>query len=577
MTGGVFFPLAPLFVFSLLLFLSFLLYREFQNVPAGVVLPWPWIFVGFFWTVSHSFIPDSRPIPSGSTVFHGCLAHIRTHGPKTFTGVFLASFQDGRSGDLLLSIPAARLGRSPEVGECFVGDVLLSDHPDGWNSRYGFLSFLDNGTLQGQIRPWNVFVPELGQRQSIGWGRFLNWAPARVASLEAVLENQFPSDVSGLIESMVLSDTSHVSAQMSDLFLNSGVYHLLSVSGEHMGLLVAFLSGAVLLCIRFLPLGVLRRILARIFISRLLAAMVIPVLIIYTILIGMPLPAGRALLAASFILLTRGWGASLHREDLFGISVIAMMIFTPDLPRSMSMDLSIMAVLGILVSLRKDEGSPRRDLSGVVPPETLKAGLWVTLFTTPLLWGVFNVGDLVGILSNPVIVPLAGELILPAGFAYLGMVFFFGWASSALSVFLKACSRAVIGLATFFSGIRLGQISLPPLPPVFLLAFNGWLLGLFLRKKHSGSPGSDVFPLLIVIFPILVLSVSEHLLYGDAVKRTSGKTIEVMPALVHQSALDPVALGRGTVSFDGWFWIPQMEARNLARLVQLQSGDTGGR
>lgn len=510
-------------------------------------------------------------------MFHGCLANVRSQGQKTFTGVFWANFQDGRSGELLLAIPASRLVSSPEVGKCYWGDVLLSDKPDKWSARHGFLSFLDNGTPQGQIRPWNAFVPDLEDRESNGWPSFFNWAPARVHSLETVLEEHFPSDVSGLIESMVLSDTSHVSTRMNDIFLSSGVYHLLSVSGEHMGLLVAFLSGAVLLCIRFLPLGLLRQILARIFIPRLMAVLVIPVLIVYTILIGVPLPAGRALLAASFILVTRGWGASLHREDLFGISVIVMMIFVPDLPRSMSMDLSIMAVLGVLASLRKDEKSPRRDLSLVIPSETLKTGLWVTLFTTPLLWGVFNIGDLVGIFSNPLIVPLAGEFLLPVGFAYLGLVFFFGWAPSVLAELLKACSRAVIGLATFFSGIRLGQISLPPVPPVFLLFFNGWLLGLLLRKKHSRSLGSDIFPLVIVIAPILVLSVANHLLDRKTGKGGSGMTGEVMPALVRQSSQDPIVPGRESFFFSKWLWSPQMEYRNLSKLVQVPSDDVGGR
>lgn len=577
MTGGVFFLLAPLFVLALLLLLSFLLYREYQNLPPGAVSPWPWVLAGFFWSVFHSPIPYSWQSPHGNTVFNGCFVNVTSQGPKNFSGIFLADFPDGKRSKILLSLPVSRVLGSLRAGECFSGDVFLSDYPDRRSSRHRFLGFLDNGILQGQIRPWNVFVRDRQSGHPKDWRTFFNGVPARVASLEALLESHFPDDVSSLIEAMVLSDTSHVPSRMNDVFLGSGVYHLLSVSGEHMGLLAAFLSGGVLVCIRFLPLGILRQILARIFIPRLLAVLVIPVLIVYTILIGIPLPAGRALLAASFLLVARGWGASVHREDLFGISVIVMMIFVPDLPRSISMDLSIMAVLGVMAALRMNEGKTRHDVSGMIPLESMKTGLWVTFFTTPLLWEVFDVGDLVGIFSNPVIVPLAGEILLPAGFACLGLAFFFGGAPSILMSFLDVCSRAVIGLATFFSGIRLGQISLPPLPPIFLLAFNGWMLGIFLRKKHSRGPGYDVLPLLVVISPILFLSVSEHLLDKQSPKMAYVEAGEVLPALVRQPDSDGAVRGNGGLAFSGWLWNPQVEVRNLSRLVQLPSLDAGGK
>ncbi len=292
MTGGAFFLLAPLFVLALLLLLSFLLYREYQNLPPGAVSPWPWVLAGFFWSVFHSPIPYSWQSPHGNTVFNGCFVNVTSQGPKNFSGIFLADFPDGKRSKILLSLPVSRVLGSLRAGECFSGDVFLSDYPDRRSSRHRFLGFLDNGILQGQIRPWNVFVRDRQSGHPKDWRTFFNGVPARVASLEALLESHFPDDVSSLIEAMVLSDTSHVPSRMNDVFLGSGVYHLLSVSGEHMGLLAAFLSGGVLVCIRFLPLGILRQILARIFIPRLLAVLVIPVLIVYTILIGIPQARG---------------------------------------------------------------------------------------------------------------------------------------------------------------------------------------------------------------------------------------------------------------------------------------------
>jgi len=555
-------------VLILLIALSLFLYREFLSAPSGIVAPWSWVFLGFFWSIFHLSIPYSHSTPFGNTVFHGCLEKVKSQGQKTFSAVLMATLDDGRKEDIHLLIPSGRVRQAPEAGECFSGDVSLSDHPDKFYFRHGFLAFLDNGYLQGTIRPWNAFVPDREVIESNGQESLSGWAPRRIHSLEVFLESRLPPDVSGLMESMVLSDTSHMSPQINNVFLGSGVYHLLSVSGEHMGLLAAFLSGSFLVAIRWMPLAFLRQILARIFVNRLLAILVIPILIAYATLIGMPPPAGRALLSAIFVLVSRGWGVSIHREDLFGISLIAMMILIPDLPRSISMDLSLMAVLGVLAALRKEEHSSRSVPAALFSVETVKTGLWVTLFTTPLLWGIFHIGDFVGIVSNPVIVPLAGEVLLPAGFAYLGLAFFVGWAPLVLEHFLGVCSRAVIALATFFSGIRLGQISLPAVPAVFLLIFNGWLLGLFLRQKYSRGLAREIFPLLMVITPILFLSVTNHFTGKGAGQSSSMDWGGVMPAIVRQTDSIPVFSGKEPLAFAGWSWSPQREVLNLSQLVQ---------
>ena len=552
----------------LLISLSLFLYREFLSAPPGIVSPWSWVSLGFFWSIFHLSIPYSHTIPSGNTVFHGCLEKVKSQGEKTFSAVLMATLDDGRKEGIHLLIPSARVRQAPEAGECFSGDVSLSDHPDKFLSQHAFLSFLDNGSLQGEIRPWNVFVPDREMIDENGEGSFSGWAPRRIHSLELFLESRLSPDVSGLIEAMVLSDTTHMSPEINNVFLGSGVYHLLSVSGEHMGLLAAFLSGSFLVALRWMPLAFLRQILARIYVNRLSAILVIPILIAYASLIGMPPPAGRALLAAIFVLVSRGWGVSIHREDLFGISLMAMMILIPDLPRSTSMDLSLMAVLGVLAALRKEDHSGTSVPSALFSAETVKSGLWVTLFTTPLLWGVFHIGDFVGIVSNPVIVPLAGEVLLPAGFAYLGLALFLGWVPLYLENVLSVCSRAVIALATFFSGIRLGQISLPAVPPVLLLIFNGWLVGLFLRQKYSRGLAREIFPLLIVITPILFLSVTNHFTGKGAGQSTSVDWSGVMPAVVRQSENGPVFSGKEPLAFAGWSWSPQREVLNLSRLVQ---------
>ena len=103
------------------------------------------------------------------------------------------------------------------------------------------------------------------------------------------------------------------------------------------------------------------------------------------------------------------------------------------------------------------------------------------------------------------------------------------------------------------------------------------MLGIFLRKKHSRGLGYDVLPLLVVISPILFLSVSEHLLDKQSPKMAYVEAGEVLPALVRQPDSDGAVRGNGGLAFSGWLWNPQVEVRNLSRLVQLPSLDAGGK
>ncbi len=485
-------------------------------------------------------------------------------GPNRFTGVLDASFSRGDRRRLILTVPLSRVGHLPVVGDCFSGDVLVSDRPDQWSSDHVFLSFLDNGRWQGSIRPWNVFVPvkgQSGQRQAV----FSAWSGEKLALLESSLSQIFPEEVAGLLESMVLSDTSRLTPALKEAFLSSGVYHLLSVSGEHLGLLVAFFSGTIVFLIRLLPMRLLRELLVRAPVSRLVAVLVLPVLFLYTILIGAPSPAVRALLAACLILLLSGWGRPVHREDLFGVSVMGMIFWNPEWTVSLSMELSLMALLGVMAALRTRSRMKMGHSMGGWVSETIGSGLWVTLFTIPLLWAVFGVLDLVGILSNPVIVPLAGEILLPSGFACLAVLWFFGQSPSVLTGWVDFLGQSVIGLATFFSRTHLGQISLPALPPLFFILLISWLLALFLRRQ--GSLTMHAIPVVFLLFPMVILPVS----------RAVGRDIKAMPPGGHRHIAPSIGTLSGVVPDPPFesiaagrlVWSPEKEFENLRAAVQL--------
>ncbi len=450
---------------------------------AGAGLVWGILSVGVLWGISPSW--------QGERTFHGCLSSGARMGRTIQWVTMEASLDATRRFPVRLGIPVQRVPGALGPGDCLSGTVTLSTYPDGWERTHLFGSAFHPVLLEGKVAPWDRLLIRHPFRASGFSSSFFHplddHLHKRILSL-------FSPDVAGVLLAMVLSDTSHLSPDLNQTFQKSGVYHMLSVSGEHMALLALFLSGTLFLTLRLLPYPLLRKGFARWPVSLLVGLCVVPVMGCYLLLIGTPLPALRAMGGFALGIAARAMGVRGSWEDLLGLSMIGLGVLNPDAPLSLSLDLSLSALWGVALFLRwgnrNQEDSLGVALSGVAGLDGVVLGIFVTLTTLPLLWLAYRQLDWVGIVSNGIIVPVAGDLFLPAGFLYSLFLILFpsGWAP--LTSGLESMGESVIGLVSFFSRIPHGQIHLPVLSPgLFVIAFTLILGGLQVMARRPLGEG----------------------------------------------------------------------------------------
>lgn len=240
---------------------------------------------------------------------------------------------------------------------------------------------------------WTVQPAENGS-----WRYF----PQRLAGMLAGQVDALYSEKSaGFLKAILIGDRSGLSdGQASDLS-EAGIYHATAVSGMHCGFLLALIAALT---------GRHRR--------RLLAAIAIPALVVYTLAVGCPASMVRATVMLVLVLL----GSLLGREsDPITSLSFALLLLTVQNPMSITgagLQLSFAAMAGlILVTPRLVRRLPKvrsRILRGAMT--TAAASLGAMTFTVPLTAVYFNFLVLIAPLVN-VLTMWAVTLVFTTGLA----------------------------------------------------------------------------------------------------------------------------------------------------------------
>ncbi|MBK8802394.1 MAG: DNA internalization-related competence protein ComEC/Rec2 [Fibrobacteres bacterium] len=272
----------------------------------------------------------------------------------------------------------------------------------------------------------------------------------------------------------ILAENDRVPAAALDAFRQSGLFHMLSVSGFHM----AVLGGGtlLLLCLVRVP----RRI------AWIAAALVV---VAYAALLGASAPIARSALA--FALASLAWvsGRPVHSGNAFFLALGALVAMDPHVPFQLGAQLTFAATAALLWI------SPV--LERMTIPVRLRGGRWegwllqpmllsvsATLATAPILaWSAGTV-PWIGIPAG-----LAGGVVFSVGFlAALGTValsFLPPWAASGFSGAADGAARLVWEL-TLRSGQWPGGTFYPGKPDVAtLLLLLATLVGLALLGRPA--------------------------------------------------------------------------------------------
>jgi competence protein ComEC len=263
-------------------------------------------------------------------------------------------------------------------------------------------------------------------------------------------------------------------------FADSGLAHVLAVSGQHLSIVAALFT--VLLAAAFGRISAIRD---RWGTRRPTALAAIALVVLYTLLVGAPPSAVRA--AVMVILLLAGDLISRRREawSALAIAAVGMIALDPSVIDSLSFLLSFAAVLGLLALDRAAKvhlalarwPRPLRAIGSVV------VSSWAaTIGTAPILAHHFGRISLIGLVANVPAAPLVGLFLLPLSLA--------GGLAAAISPaigapILRAAglgAEVLIGLARFAAEVPGATIAVSLLETMLAAAaLLAWIL--FGRRK----------------------------------------------------------------------------------------------
>ena len=291
------------------------------------------------------------------------------------------------------------------------------------------------------------------------------------------IDQAVPSPLNGIYRALVIGDQSRVDGDTRVLFQDSGVMHILSVSGTHF----AIISTMLFLVCHWL----LRRsewLILHTNTRKLALAACLPVLFAYALLAGMNTPVLRTLIMCCTAVIALCSDRRKSISALLAAAALLILIIDPHALFTASFQLSFAAVASIALAARIL--SEVKDFGAAMPGEqpwrhralrwltaALAASVAATLGTAPLLLQHFNHVSLVAPLSNLLIEPLICLFSLPlALLACLTLPF----APDATAMLLELGAP---GLTTSLAIMRL--FTRLPLSGIWLASPPAWLVFLY--------------------------------------------------------------------------------------------------
>lgn len=323
------------------------------------------------------------------------------------------------------------------------------------------------------------------------------------------LDRNFSHDSGALMKALTVGDMGEIPKQTRDDFTAAGVNHVLSISGLHVGML-----GLVIFALVRYGLGFSTFLLLRCNLLKVATLFSFIAVVFYTALAGAMVPTVRSAIMIGVyelaVLLDR------EEEVLTSLTFAALLIglYWPGVITDISFQLSFLAVLFIAWGMRNVvDWFPGRRRSDELPQErswwraaARRAGLHLavpllaTLGTGPLIAHYFGHLSLAGFLSNPLIVPLVGFVVVPLGLL-IGLFSLTLPAAAAPFVWVTdRLAELTVWLAHVLANLPLANISVPApnLAEVALLYFFITLLFLIKSNRYAAVAAAAVSLMLIV-------------------------------------------------------------------------------
>ena len=293
-------------------------------------------------------------------------------------------------------------------------------------------------------------------------------------------------DGSAIIQAMVLGEEGRLTDELRDRFMAAGVTHIISISGSHLGMVAVLCFGLIRWLLFMMPERFYHRLTLHTDPKIIAAWLTLPLVVFYTLLAG-----GQVATVRSLVMITAGlFAIILDRENALmhslALAALIILISSPQAIFDISFQLSFLSVLviGYVVSLwnelqLKAETRFRKIRNSALL--LIIISLTTGLATGPVVAYYFNQISFAGIISNLIVVPFAGMVVVPLGLltGILSLITrhlpLAGLDQTAADVFIRVVS--------FFSRLPFAEFH-PPAPTLlWLMLYAVFFISLFIHAR----------------------------------------------------------------------------------------------
>ena len=320
------------------------------------------------------------------------------------------------------------------------------------------------------------------------------------------IDANFSAGSGALMKALTVGDMGGISKEVRNAFTAAGVNHVLSISGLHVAMLGVVIFAAIRYGLSFSSYLLLRFNLlkAATFFSFL-------AVVFYTALAGGMVPTVRSAIMIGVyqlaVLLDR-------EEEVFASLTLAALLIAlvwPGVIADISFQLSFLAVLFIAWGMSKLYLGLARDRTQELPQEKswlkekarqasfhLAVPLLATLGTGPLIAHYFGNLSVAGFITNPLIVPLVGFVVVPFGLAVGLLTLIAREYAGALAWLTDRLARWTIAMVEYFGRLPMANFRVVAPNLLEVGALYAGVIALFMLRKRSHAV------LAIGIFSILI-------------------------------------------------------------------------
>lgn len=365
-----------------------------------------------------------------------------------------------------------------------------------------------------------------------------------------------PKEHVGILEGMIIGDTSYVSDEVKNNFRDSGISHLLAVSGSN----VAYI---LILC---------KFAFEKIFGRNVSNFLTILFIVLFSMLSGMSASVVRAAIMAIVIILSEFLIQKPNTYASISFSALLILLYNPITIYDVGFVLSFSGTIGIVIFNKKIsellESKIKIDKDKIIGKiiavfiETLSVTLSAQIAVTPITLYYFNTFSCVSILANLIIVPATGSITIVGIIMYVTSLVCVPIAK-VISYFIYSIISFVIFAASLFAQIPGSSILLPTPSIIIILMYYIIVYNLFFAKNKK------VYVILLATISVLIIMkfipnkyINVNMIdvgQGDAVyvETAKGKTVLVDSGGTEGSDYDigenilvPYILDRGKVCID---------------------------